>query len=164
MGGISVNVLSPMQIHLESPQQADVQTLIAELDAYQQTLYPAECVYSLDLASLPPDALLFAVARDAAGTARACGAIVVTPDFGEVKRMYVHPDSRGLGLARRLLALLEEQALARGCRLLTLETGIHQPAAIALYARHGYQRRGPYGAYPDDPFSVFMEKPLQVAA
>lgn len=164
MGAISVNVLSPMQIHLESPQQADVQTLIAELDAYQQTLYPAECVYALDLASLPPDSLLFAVARDAAGTARACGAIVVTPDFGEVKRMYVHPDSRGLGLARRLLAVLEEQALARGCRLLTLETGIHQPAAIALYARHGYQRRGPYGGYPDDPYSVFMEKPLQAAA
>lgn len=153
-----------MQIHLESPQQADVQTLIAELDAYQQTLYPAECVYSLDLASLPPETLLFAVARDAAGAARACGAIVVTPAFGELKRMYVHPDSRGLGLARRLLALLEEQALARGCRLLTLETGIHQPDAIALYARHGYQRRGPYGDYRDDPFSVFMEKPLQAAA
>ena len=67
--------------------------------------------------------------------------------------------------ARQVLAnSLIEQALARGCRLLTLETGIHQPEAIALYARHGYQRRGPYGAYPDDPFSVFMEKPLQVAA
>ena len=153
-----------MTIRLESPQQADVQTLIAALDAYQQTLYPAECVYSLDLASLPPETLLFAVARDADGRAHACGAIVVTPDFGEVKRMYVHPDSRGLGLAKRLLALLEAQAQARGCRLLILETGIHQPEAIALYARHGYQRRGPYGDYPDDPFSVFMEKSLQVAA
>ena len=152
-----------MTIRLESPQQADVQTLIAELDAYQQSLYPAESVYSLDLASLPPQSLLFAVARDTAGTARACGAIVVTPAFGEVKRMYVHPDSRGLGLARRLLALLEAQALARGCRLLTLETGIHQPDAIALYARHGYRRRGPDGGYPDDPLSVFMEKPLQAA-
>ena len=149
-----------MTLRLESPQQADVQSLIAELDAYQQSLYPAESVYSLDLASLPPDSVLFAVARDAGGRARACGAIVVTPDFGELKRMYVHPDSRGRGLATRLLALLEEQALARGCRLLTLETGIHQPQAIALYARHGYQRRGPYGGYPDDPLSVFMEKPV----
>ena len=60
-----------MTIRLESPQQTDVQLLIAELDAYQQTLYPAECVYSLDLASVPPDSLLFAVARDAEGTARA---------------------------------------------------------------------------------------------
>ena len=160
MGGISVNVLSPMQIHLESPQQADVQTLIAELDAYQQTLYPAECVYSLDLAFVPSDTLLFAVAPDAAGTARACGAIVVTPDFGEVKRMYMHPDSRGLGLARRLLALLEEQALARGCRLLTLETGIHQPEAIGLYRALGYVERGPFGDYGPDPNSVFMEKSL----
>ncbi|MFM2088465.1 MAG: hypothetical protein RLZZ237_3334 [Pseudomonadota bacterium] len=153
-----------MQIHLESPQQADVLALIAELDAYQQSLYPADSVYSLDLASLPPASLLFAVARDANGLAVACGAIVVTPEFGEIKRMYLHPDSRGLGLAQRLLAVLEAQALERGCRLLTLETGIHQPAAIALYARHGYQRRGPYGGYPDDPFSVFMEKPLALAA
>ena len=76
MGAISVNVLFPMQIFLESPQQADVQTLIAELDAYQQTLYPAECVYSLDLASVPPDTLLFAVARDAAGALMAPPAAV----------------------------------------------------------------------------------------
>ncbi|MEP6504123.1 MAG: GNAT family N-acetyltransferase, partial [Betaproteobacteria bacterium] len=47
-----------------------------------------------------------------------------------------------------------------GCRVLQLETGPFQPAALALYAAFGYARRGPYGHYADDPLSVFMEKTL----
>ena len=39
-----------------------------------------------------------------------------------------------------------------------LETGPSQPEAIGLYERLGYRVRGPYGGYPDDPLSVFMEK------
>jgi len=35
-----------------------------------------------------------------------------------------------------------------------------QPEALALYAAAGYERRGPFGAYRDDPLSVFMEKRL----
>lgn len=41
-----------------------------------------------------------------------------------------------------------------------LETGPYQPEALALYAAAGYERRGPFGAYRDDPLSVFMEKGL----
>jgi putative acetyltransferase len=41
-----------------------------------------------------------------------------------------------------------------------LETGISQPEALAFYARAGYVNRGPFGGYPDDPFSMFMEKEL----
>jgi putative acetyltransferase len=39
-----------------------------------------------------------------------------------------------------------------------LETGPSQPEAISLYARAGYERRGPFGGYGPDPFSVFMQK------
>ena len=41
-----------------------------------------------------------------------------------------------------------------------LETGVAQPEALALYKRAGFQRRGPYGGYPDDALTVFMEKEL----
>ena len=34
------------------------------------------------------------------------------------------------------------------------------PEALALYSRHGFERCGPYGGYPDDPLSVFMRKKL----
>ena len=62
-------------------------------------------------------------------------AIVLHPEFGELKRMYVSPAGRGRGLARQLLSLLETSAVSRGCKLLRLETGPYQQEALALYAR-----------------------------
>ncbi len=154
-----------IQIRLESPDQPEIIRLIAELDDYQRTLYPPESIYALDLAALKAPQVRFAVARDAQGRALGCGAVVLGPhDYGELKRMYVHPASRGQGLARRLLALLEAEAAAAGCRRLTLETGPYQTEALALYAACGFTRRGPFGDYPEDPYSVFMEKALPVPA
>lgn len=147
-----------MDIKLESPNQPEVVALIDQLDAYQLTLYPPESVYALDMASLLQPNVLFAVARNADGAAVACGAMVVTPSYGEVKRMFVAPAARGQGVAQRLLGVLETAALQRGCRQFMLETGPSQPEAIGLYERLGYRVRGPYGDYRDDPLSVFMEK------
>lgn len=147
-----------MTIALESPDQPDVIALIADLDAYQDALYPPESRHLLDLASLKQPNVLFAVARDASGQAIGCGAIVLGPEFGELKRMYVAPRGRGQGVARKLVALLEARAVDSGCKLLKLETGPYQPEALALYGSVGYERRGPYGDYTDDPLSVFMQK------
>jgi putative acetyltransferase len=72
--------------------------------------------------------------------------------------MYVSPRGRGQGVAKKLLALLESQAIGSGCTLLKLETGPYQHEALALYASAGYERRGPFGDYTDDPLSVFMQK------
>ena len=149
-----------MHIALESPDQPDVIALIAELDAYQDSLYPPESRHALDLGVLVQPHVLFAVARDAAGQAVGCGAVVLEAQEGELKRMFVSPRARGQGVAQRLLSLLEKEAAARGCRLLQLETGPYQPEALALYARCGFERRGPFGAYADDPLSVFMQKPV----
>ena len=149
-----------LQIALESPDQPAVLALIADLDAYQASLYPPESCHALALASLLQPNVLFAVARGAAGQLLGCAAIVLEPDFGELKRMVVQPAARGQGVAQALLALLQQHAVARGCRKLMLETGPLQRAALALYARSGFVRCGPFGAYADDPLSVFMQKPL----
>jgi putative acetyltransferase len=149
-----------MNVALESPDQPEVVALIAELDAYQDTLYPPESRYSLDLASLKQPNVLFAVARDSARRAVGCGAIVLNPEFGELKRMYVSPQCRGQGVAKRLLDLLESKAAEFGSTLLTLETGPFQPEALGLYEALGYERRGPFGKYTNDPLSVFMQKHL----
>jgi putative acetyltransferase len=152
-----------VQITNESPDQVDVIALIAELDAYQDTLYPAEARYALDLASLKKPNVVFAVARDARGVALGCGAAVVTEHHGELKRMYVRGESRGQGVAHRILKELEASAAKMGCKELLLETGPYQPEALAFYTRQGYTRRGPFGAYPDHPLSVFMGKVLEPA-
>ena len=147
-----------MTIALESPDQAEVIALIAELDAYQDTLYPPESRHSLDMASLKQPNVLFAVARDGKGNAIGCGAVVLGPVYGEIKRMYVSPHGRGQGIAKKLLALLESRAMGSHCRLLMLETGPYQREALGLYAAAGYERRGPFGDYTGDPLSVFMQK------
>jgi len=147
-----------MQIAFEHPDQPAVHALIAELDAYLYSIYPAENVYALDIPSLCRPDVLFAVVRDPAGAPIACGAVVMTPDYGEIKRMYVRPQARGQGVARRLMEALEAKALSSGCRTFMLETGPPQAEALVLYERMGYRRRGPFGEYPDDPFSIFMQK------
>ena len=81
-------------------------------------------------------------------------------EYGEVKRMYVRPAFRGLGLGKLILNCLAEYARERHVALLRLETGIYQMEAIGLYERYGFQRRSPFGEYRDDPLSVYFEKPI----
>ena len=149
-----------MQIKLESVDQPVIIQLISALDAYQGALYPAESNYHLSVEALKASNVLFAVARDDEGAVIGCGAIVLFDGYGELKRMFVPPEQRGHGVAKAVMALLEAHAVQRNCRLLRLETGIYQPEAHGLYSRAGYTRRGPYGDYPDDPLSVFMEKTI----
>lgn len=151
--------MTPPRIALESPDQPEVLALIDALDAFQKPLYPAESHHGIDLAALLRPEVLFAVARAADGSALGCGAIVLGPQLGEVKRMYVQPAARGTGLGRRLLQFLEAQARERGCTAFALETGYLQPEAIALYERAGYSKCPPFGDYTEDPNSVFMRKP-----
>lgn len=153
-----------MPVALESPDQPEVRALIDALDTYQRSLYPPESCHLLDLATLVQPHVRFAVARDDAGRALGCAAVVLQPGWGEVKRMYVHPQARGQGLAGQLFALLQAEALAAGCTQLLLETGPLQPEALAFYAAAGFARRGPFAGYADDPLSVFMHKPLGPAA
>lgn len=149
-----------MRVALETPDRPDVIALIGELDAYQDSLYPPEARYALDLASLKQPNVVFAVARGDDGQAVGCGAVVIDGPVGELKRMYVRPACRGQGLARRVLQLLESSAAQRGCTTFLLETGPYQAAALAFYEQQGYARRGPFGSYPDHPLSVFMGKTL----
>ncbi|MFF0367378.1 GNAT family N-acetyltransferase [Micromonospora sp. NPDC005087] len=99
------------------------------------------------------------------GRAVACGGLQsIDAATGEVKRMYVRPASRGRGIARQLLAALEELAFRQGHSVVCLETGTYLPAAIGLYTSCGYDRIPAYGEYVHNPYSVCFAKRLPVAA
>lgn len=134
--------------------------MLARLDAYCAALYPAESNHLLDVASLMQGDVLFLVARDVDGAAVGCAALVNRQEYGEVKRMFVDERRRGLGTGRKLLDHLAMFARMSGLSVLRLETGIHQPEAISLYERAGFERRGPFGDYREDPLSLFMEMRL----
>lgn len=144
----------------EDPRQPEVVAMLAALDAYCAALYPAESNHLLTVDALVRPEVSFFVARDAAGRALGCGAGVDCGAYLEVKRMYVDPASRGLGAGHALLRAVAARAAAAGRGALMLETGIHQPEAIGLYEKAGFVRRGPFGAYAEDPLSIFMEKSL----
>lgn len=67
----------------------------------------------------------------------------------ELKRMFVRPAYRRTGLARVLIAALEDNARAAGYRQLVLETGTGQPEAMALYESAGFERIPPFGFYAE---------------
>ncbi|AKJ12596.1 acetyltransferase [Streptomyces incarnatus] len=65
----------------------------------------------------------------------------------ELKRMFVIAEMRGRGLARRMLAALEEDARMAGRVRMVLETGTKQPEAITLYTSSGYEPCAKFGYY-----------------
>ncbi|GAA4713874.1 GNAT family N-acetyltransferase [Phytohabitans rumicis] len=93
------------------------------------------------------------------GRAIACGGLrALDAQTGEITRVYVRPAFRGRGIARQLLAALEEMALGAGHTVLRMEMGADQSAAVALSRSAGYVER------PDGPGRVRYEKHILVAA
>jgi putative acetyltransferase len=142
----------------ERPDSDDAIALITELEAHLDPLYPSESRHGYSVEKLLAQAVAFFVLRDN-DTPAGCGGIqLFGTEYGELKRMYVRPQFRGLGFGKLLLDHLADYARSHGVGLLRLETGIHQTAAISLYAKMGFQRITPFGAYVEDPLSIFFEK------
>lgn len=72
------------------------------------------------------------------------------PHRAEVRKLLVHPDFRGQGLARALMAELERLAGVLGRSLLTLDTRTGDKAE-PLYASLGYKTAGVIPGYCRDP-------------
>src|SRR5215475_13865413 len=145
----------------ESPVQPEIEQLLRQSDEHAATLYPPESNHLIDVEALSATNVRFFVARWDS-RAVGCAAIVLSGEDGgaELKRVCGARTVRGHGIARALLELTEEQACSLGLRRIMLETGVKSVEALALYKRHGYRERGPFGSYGPDPLSVFMEKKL----
>jgi len=146
------------QLALERPDSADAAGLIGELEAHLASRYPAESRHGYSVDKLLRNGVAFYVAR-MEGEAAGCGGVqLYGVEYAELKRMYVRPRFRGLGLGQRMLERLAAHAREHGVELLRLETGIHQAEAIKLYEAFGFRRRSPFGSYREDPLSLFYEK------
>jgi DNA-binding MarR family transcriptional regulator/GNAT superfamily N-acetyltransferase len=93
------------------------------------------------------------------GEAIGCGAVKHHPDGpAEIKRMWIAPHARGLGLGRRLLETLEACALAGGARIAHIETSAILTEALSLYRSAGWTE---VPAFNDEPFADhWLEKSL----
>ncbi len=110
---------------------------------------------------IPPAGLLLVATLH--GEPVGCGAVKFHPDGpADIKRMWVAPAVRGLGLGRRLLAGLEAHAAAGGVRTVRLETNRALAEAVALYRTAGYRE---VAAFNDEPYAHhWFEKNLDEPA
>jgi DNA-binding MarR family transcriptional regulator len=145
---------SAVQIGAEPADSADarwcVEQYFGEIAVrFEAGFNPAHTI-SANPDELTPPAGIFLVAR-LGGRPIGCGALKVKDRrIGEVKRMWVAPDARGLGLGRRLLAALEARAREFGLRTLRLETNRTLKEAQALYRGCGYVEIAPFN---DEPYA-----------
>ena len=142
----------------------EVRTLVDELEATLSAHYEAHQRHGLALEALFQPHIRFFVARRG-GDPAGCGGIALLDGFAELKRMYVREGLRGQGIAAAILARLEAEARMAGYRLLRLETGTEQRAAMNFYRRSGFEPCGAFGDYTSKGLaaitaSVFMEKAL----
>jgi ribosomal protein S18 acetylase RimI-like enzyme len=150
-------------IELEPPDSPEAAALVLELEDHLAARYPAESRHGFSVDRLVRDGVAFYVAR-VDGVAAGCGGLLEVPapgaekePYAEVKRMYVRPVFRGLGIGRRVLARLIAHARDGGFTMVRLETGVDQVEAIGLYESAGFRRCAPFGPYRDDPLSPCYE-------
>jgi ribosomal protein S18 acetylase RimI-like enzyme len=151
-------------IEQERPDAPDAVTLISELETYLTPMYPQESRHGYSVEKLLQQGVAFFVLRHDDVPA-GCGGVQLFRStdgdgfaYGEVKRMYVRSQFRGLGFGRLVLDHLTEYTLRNGVHVLRLETGIYQVEAIGLYERYGFQRIAPFGEYREDLLSLYFEK------
>lgn len=141
------------------PRDPEATALLQASHALMQELFPSESNHFLSIDALCAPEISFFHALQGE-TVVGTGALARKGDYGEVKSMFTSPEARGSGAAGAILDAIEAKARALGLPMLRLETGNTLHAAHRLYERHGFTYSGPFGAYLEDPASLFMEKPL----
>ena len=141
-----------MDIREIDPAHEDAQHCLrsyeAELNERFDTGFDVDAALPLPVDELRAPAGSFLVAyRD--GQPVGCGGLKRHGrDPAEIKRLWVDPQARGTGLARRLVAELEERARSAGAPAVQLDTNRTLVEAIAMYRNLGYREIEPFNQEP----------------
>jgi GNAT superfamily N-acetyltransferase/DNA-binding MarR family transcriptional regulator len=155
-------VASAVRIAVRDPRHPDarfcLRAYFSELSRrFDGGFDPGRSISAGDEELIPPAGLVLVATLH--GEPVGCGALKFHRDApGEVKRMWVAPAARGLGIGGRLLATLEAHAAASGVRVLRLETNRALSEAIGMYRAAGYRE---VTAFSDEPYAHhWFEKAL----
>jgi len=150
-----------MSITVETcdPYDPAAKALLEQSHALMTDMYPADACHFLSLDALCTPEIKFFVAK-LDGQTVGCGAVAQRDGYGEVKSMFVDPSARGKKIADHILTHLMQVSRDLGLPKMMLETGVGLDAAHRLYEKHGFEYCGAFGAYDDNPLSLFMTKDL----
>jgi putative acetyltransferase len=152
------SALPMMKIEIDDLSRSEIHALLNEHLRSMHAMSPPESVHALDIAKLRAPEITFWSAWDGS-LLIGCGALKeLDARHGEIKSMRTPDGLRRRGAGRALLAHIIEVAKSRAYERLSLETGsmaAFKPAQ-RLYESFGFTVCGPFGAYAEDPNSVFM--------
>ncbi len=154
--------ISRLQIREDDLTGKNIADLLREHLENMHEITPPESVHALDIEALRSPDITFWTAWDGEELL-GCGALKeLDSRSGEIKSMRTVKAHRRRGVASKILEQIIKEAQRRGYDCLNLETGVipEFASARALYTRYGFEYRGPFGEYIDDPNSVFMTKKL----
>jgi putative acetyltransferase len=154
--------LNVQTVTQEAPDDPRLAPLIAAHATYHDAHYPAESNHHQDGADLAREGTVLFVGWHGPAPVGMAGYKPLFPRDAELKSMFVLPEGRAAGLGSALLARVIAHARAAGHTRLYLETGSQDASAAArrLYERAGFRPCPPFGAYIEDPMSVFMSRDL----
>ncbi len=153
---------SAVTLHVEAPGSTDARACVAnylgELSQRFDTGYDPKAAAPTDDAQFSAPDGVFLIAR-LDGRAVGCGALKRPhAGTGEIKRLWIDPATRGLGLGRKLLTALEDAARDMGLASVRLDSNRTLTEAIALYKKCGYVE---VARFNDDPYAqMWFEKRL----
>ncbi len=143
-----------VQLAVEDPAGAGAQhclrSYFAELDARFEAGFDPGRSLATEATDMSAPAGLLLVAR-LRGEPVGCGALTFHDGYDEIKRLWVAPEARRLGLGRRIVLALEEHARSHGASVLRLDTNRALPEAAALYRSMGWHE---IGRYNDNPYAT----------
>ena len=148
------HLLQASMVHfaIENPSSADARWCFEQYfdelaRRFEAGFDPARTISAQAAEITPPNGFL--VLARLRGAPVGCGALKLHRRApAELKRMWLSPAVRGLGVGRRLLEEIEKQARQRGVRRLHLETNSALKEAIALYRSAGYRETQPFNTEP----------------
>jgi GNAT superfamily N-acetyltransferase len=146
--------VSMVSIAPENPSSADARWCLAHYFAelgerFEERFDPGRTLPAESKDLIPPSGAFVLARFD--GQPAGCGALkTLSPEIGEIMRMWVDRAHRGLGIGTRILDALEEQAVALGHRRVRLYTNRSLDEAKAMYRSNGYLE---VARYNDDPYA-----------
>jgi putative acetyltransferase len=151
-----------VDIRIDDLSGPEIRELLEEHLANMRSISPPESTHALPIEGLRQPEVTFWTAWEN-GELLGCGALKeVEAGHGEIKSMRTVSRHLRKGVAKALLDYIIDEAMRRGYRRLSLETGSMEAfePARQLYARAGFTYCEPFADYREDPNSVFMRKEL----
>lgn len=154
--------MDTLSVTPDHPDTPEVRALLLRHHAVMRASSPEDSCHVMDPDALVARGVLLLAARDGDAVLGVGALAQLNAQQGELKSMHTAHEARGRGVGRAILLALLEAGRDLGLQRISLETGAAEmfAPARALYTAHGFVECPPFGAYIEDPLSVFMTRRL----